>query len=310
MRIHHWLLQVAALALLAGCGGEDGPAAPPPGAIGGGPTPTPSPSPSPSPTTRAFAEEFNGPQLNAAIWKAEGPNFWVNNELQAYVNSPDTIALRSNVAGADGGVLVLKPKWAPGQDPRSDRKADFQSGRIDTRGAYDFTYGKAEARIRMSELTGVWPAFWLLGNDTWPATGEIDIMEFVGEPGWISAALHGSGYSGANALSRRYNFPAGVRVSDWHIYGVEWSRTAIVFSVDGNEFFRVTRSEVERSGPWAFDSPKHIILNFALGGDYPFGVNGVTAPYRGLPQPTVDAIKAGEAEMLVDWVRVTPPPGP
>lgn len=258
----------------------------------------------------AFAEEFNAPQLNPAIWKAEGPNFWVNNELQAYVNSPDTIALRSNVAGADGGVLVLKPIWAPGLDPRSDRRADFQSGRIDTRGAYDFTYGKAEARIRMSELTGVWPAFWLLGNDAWPATGEIDIMEFVGEPGWISAALHGSGYSGANALSRRYNFPAGVKVSDWHIYGVEWSRTAIVFSVDGNEFYRVTRSEVERSGPWAFDSPKHIILNFALGGDYPFGVNGVTAPYRGLPQPTVDAIKAGQAEMLVDWVRVTPPPAP
>jgi beta-glucanase (GH16 family) len=306
MRIRRWLLAGAAIVLLAGCGGED--ASPSPSApIASGPTPTPPPSPSPTPTTIAFAEEFNAGQFNTAIWKAEGPNFWVNNELQAYVNSPDTIALRSNVAGADGGVLVLKPKWAPGQDPRSDRRADFQSGRIDTRGAYDFTYGRAQARIKMSEGTGLWPAFWLLGNGTWPATGEIDIMEFVGEPGWISAALHGSGYSGANAFSRRFNFPAGVRVSDWHIYSAEWSSTAIAFAVDGNEYFRITRSEVERSGPWAFDTPKHIILNFALGGDYPFGVNGVTTPYRGLPQSTVDAITAGEAEMLVDWVRVTPP---
>ena len=82
---------------------------------------------------------------------------------------------------------------------------------------------------------------------------------------------------------------------------------AIAFSVNGNEYYRVTRSDVERAGPWAFDTPKHIILNFALGGDYPFGVNSVLVPYRGLPQSTVDAIKAGQAEMLVDWVRVTPP---
>lgn len=71
-------------------------------------------------------------------------------------------------------------------------------------------------------------------------------------------------------------------------------------------FFSQTRSDVVRSGPWAFDTPKHVILNFALGGDYPFSVNTIAAPYRGLPQSTVDRIQAGEIEMMVDWVRVTP----
>ena len=270
------------------------------------PTPSPTPSPTPTPTTVAFADEFNAAELDRATWTPEGPEFWVNNELQAYVDSSDTIAIRQGVAGADGGVLVLKPIFTPGQDPRGDRNGDFSSGRIDTRGHYDFTYGRAEARIKLPEKTGVWPAFWLLGNDTWPATGEIDIMEYVGELGWTSAAMHGPGYSGNTPFAERYNFPGGQRVSDWHIYAVEWDAETITFEVDGNIYYRVTRNEVVQRGNWAFDTPKHIVLNFALGGDYPFAINSVVTPYRGLPQSTVDAILAGEVEMLVDWVRVTP----
>ena len=302
------LLATSATSLLIACGGG-GSSTPPGTSIGPTPTPTPTPSPTPTPTptTVAFADEFNAAQLDRNVWKPEGPDFWVNNELQAYQDSADTIQIRDNVPGADGSVLVLKPVWAPGQDPRTDRNADFQSGRIDTRGNYDFIYGRAEARIKLPEETGVWPAFWLLGNDTWPATGEIDIMEYVGELGWTSVALHGTGYSGNTPLSERYNFPGGMRVSDWHVYAVEWSEDAITFEVDGNQFYRVTRSDVAQFGPWAFDSPKHIVLNFALGGDYPFGVNSVMVPYRGLPQSTVDAIQAGTVEMYVDWVRVTPP---
>ena len=80
----------------------------------------------------------------------------------------------------------------------------------------------------------------------------------------------------------------------------------ITFEVDGTAYYQVSRSDVTQFGPWAFDTPKHIILNFALGGDYPFAINGVITPYRGLPQSTVDAIQAGDLEMYVDWVRVTP----
>ena len=76
------------------------------------------------------------------------------------------------------------------------------------------------------------------------------------------------------------------------------------FLVDDREFYRVTKADVERYGPWRFDRAQYIILNFALGGTYPQGVNGVTSPYFGLPQDTVDRIKAEQIQVEVDWVRV------
>jgi hypothetical protein len=89
------------------------------------------------------------------------------------------------------------------------------------------------------------------------------------------------------------------------VYSVEWSRDLLVFKVDGVEAYRVTRGEVEKHGPWAYDTPKFLIVNQALGGTYPGAVNRVTAPYPGFPQASVDLVKAGKARMLVDWVRVT-----
>ena len=77
-----------------------------------------------------FADEFNGPALNRAIWNVVGPDLWVNNEQQAYVDSPDTILLRNGVAGADGGVLTLRVIYRPGVDTHATRNADFISGRI------------------------------------------------------------------------------------------------------------------------------------------------------------------------------------
>ncbi|NQX94360.1 MAG: hypothetical protein HRT64_05480, partial [Erythrobacter sp.] len=145
MNIRDGLALSASLALLAACGGGGGSGSAP--ATGTAPTPTPAPAPSPSPTptptTTAFAEEFNAASLDRSVWTPVGPDFWVNNEVQAYIDAPETIELRQGVAGADGGVLVLKPIWTPGADPRSDRNADFSSGRIESRGAYDFTYGRA-----------------------------------------------------------------------------------------------------------------------------------------------------------------------
>jgi beta-glucanase (GH16 family) len=257
-----------------------------------------------------WSEEFDATALDRSTWNVIGPDLWVNNEQQAYLDDPATIAIVQGADGAEGGALRLQPVFRPGVDPHAERKADFVSGRIDSKGKFDFTFGRAEARIRMPDARGVWPAFWLLGNGPWPDTGEIDIMEYIGEKEWTSVALHGPGYSGDTPLVSRYAFPLGTDVTGWHVYAVEWTNDALVFEVDGQPVYRVTREMVERYGEWRFDNPKYVIINFALGGAYPAGVNRVESPYPGLPQETVDRIKAGEPTMLVDWVRVYAPETP
>lgn len=254
-----------------------------------------------------FADEFNASELDRDKWITIGPDFWVNNEQQMYVDDPAVINFIDGVEGADGGVLMLRPVFKPGIDPNTDRNAPFVSGRIESQGKFDFMHGRAEARIKMPANVGVWPAFWLLGNDSWPGTGEIDIMEYVGEKDWIGVALHGPGYSGETPLVNKFFFPEGMDVTQWHTYAVEWTDTQIDFLIDGHVHYRVTRPMVENYGEWRFDNRKYLILNFAMGGAYPFKTNRIEEPYSGVPQATVDAVKTGEVAMLVDWVRVYAP---
>lgn len=253
-----------------------------------------------------FADEFNAGQLDRSKWIVIGPEFWVNNEQQAYVDTPEVLRElpAGSVEGADGGVLVMQPHFSKGYRTPSGRTADFVSGRIESRGKFDFTYGRAVARIRMPDAAGVWPAFWLLGNGAWPETGEIDIMEYVGEADWTGVALHGKGYSGETPLVDKQFFPPGSDVTHWHEYAVEWTPEHILFLVDGRLTYRATRAMVEHYGKWNFDNPKYLILNFALGGAYPFKTNGIEKPYQGMPASTVEKIKRGEVAMHVDWVRV------
>lgn len=259
-----------------------------------------------------FADEFNEGTLDREVWNVEDPDFWVNNEQQAYIDSPDTIRIlpEGAVEGSDGGVLELRAFYRPYADIPDDqvgrgRVADFVSGRINTRGRFDVTYGRVEARIRMPDVEGVWPAFWMLGNGSWPDTGEIDIMEYVGEPDWTGVALHGPGYSGETPIVNKYFFPPETDVTDWHVYAIEWDRDQIVFLVDDRVTYRATRPMVEFYGEWRFDTPKYIILNLALGGVYPFKTSGIADPYYGLPASTVDQLKDGGLAIQVDWVRVS-----
>jgi beta-glucanase (GH16 family) len=254
-----------------------------------------------------FADEFNGTTLDRTKWNVIGMDFWVNNEQQAYLDSPDTISFVQGIEGADGGALVLRPIYRPGIDTRTDRNADFISGRINTRDKFDFTYGRAEARIRMPDAVGVWPAFWLLGNGQWPQTGEIDIMEYVGESDWTGVALHGPGYSGETPIVNKFVFPEGQDATQWHTYAVEWTRDAVLFEIDGRLTYRATRAMVEYYGEWRFDTPKFTILNFAVGGIYPAKTNGIKEPYFGMPADTAERIKAGAVAMEVDWVRIYAP---
>lgn len=258
--------------------------------------------------TLIFTDEFNGSELDREKWITIGPDFWVNKEEQAYIDDPSVISILDRIEGADGGVLMLRPVYQPGVDTNKERQADFVSGRIESKGKFDFTHGRAEARILMPDATGVWPAFWLLGNGKWPDTGEIDIMEYVGEKDWTAVALHGPGYSGDKTpFVDRYYFNDEAGATTWRTYAVEWTKDAIEFEIDSVLTYRATRKMVEQSGEWRFDNPKYLILNFAVGGVYPFKNNIVKRPYYGVPAKTVKKIKKGEVAMLVDWVRVYAP---
>jgi beta-glucanase (GH16 family) len=253
-----------------------------------------------------FFEDFGEAALNRAVWNVIVTGSTVNNEQQAYVDSAETISLVKG-AQAEGAAdaLAIHARYRPGFKTPEGRSFDFISGRIDTRDKMTFTYGTAAARIKLTAGPGLWPAFWALGDGRWPATGEIDILENVGERDWINVALHGPGYSGDTPLVSRHPFLTADDITAWHVYSVDWTPDDLVFKVDGDVFYDVPKSKVEGYGAWAYDNPKHLIVNMALGGQYPRAVNHADTPYPGLPAPTVDLIKSDKATMLVDWIRIT-----
>ena len=252
-----------------------------------------------------FFEDFNGKALDRSKWNVEVTGQTNNNEQQAYVDSDSSLYVAQGVEGAKNGVLVIKAIFKPGYTSKENKKYDFISGRINTENKIEFTYGTASARMKIAGGAGLWPAFWALGNGKWPDCGEIDIMETIGDKSWTSNALHGPNYFGNTPLVYRAFFPNGTDVTQWHVYSADWSADHIIFKVDGIVTYTVTRAMVEHYGRWAFDNPKFIILNFALGGGYPQGENKVTTPYFGIPASTVDIIKSGKALVYVDWVLVT-----
>jgi beta-glucanase (GH16 family) len=259
-----------------------------------------------SSSTVIFADEFAAPALDRTKWNVEVTGRTVNNEQQAYIDSTDTVDIvnGADAEGADGGALRIRPRWRPGFTTAQGRTFDLTSGRLNTAGKVEFTYGTASARIKLTAGQGLWPAFWALGAGRWPDTGEMDIMENVGEADWTNVALHGPGYSGDTPLATRHHFTAPDDITNWHVYTMDWTPDRLVFSIDGETFYDVTKTMVEKYGRWAYDNPKHLIVNFALGGQYPQAVNHATQPYPGLPAATVDLIKADRVQMLVDWVRV------
>jgi beta-glucanase (GH16 family) len=253
-----------------------------------------------------FFDDFSGDSLDRTKWNVRITGGTVNNEQQAYVDSALTVSLvRGNASeGASNGALLLQPKFSPGFITKEGKKFDFISGKIDSRNKVEFMYGTASARIKLTEGTGLWPAWWVLGKGRWPESGEIDIMEYVGEKDWASAAVHGPGYSGETPFVDRLYFPGHNDVTQWHVYAVNWTPDSLVFLYDDVPMFRVTRPMAEHYGKWVFDNSKFLILNFALGGAYPVKINGVKEPYNGLPEKTVEAIKNNSSRMLVDWVKI------
>lgn len=210
-----------------------------------------------------------------------------NRELEYY--TPRKI----NVHEEDGH-LVITARRESFTGPDGQTRA-YTSARMESRGLFDVQYGRIEARIKLPQGKGLWPAFWLLGNNYesigWPACGEIDIMENVGfEPFTVHGSLHGPGYSGANPLSATYSLPGNARFSDgFHVFAIEWEPKEIRFYVDGILYETQKASSLPPGKHWVFDHPFYIVLNLAVGGYWP-GDPEVATRFP--------------ATMLVDYVHV------
>jgi beta-glucanase (GH16 family) len=219
---------------------------------------------------------------NTAIWSyniGTGTNGWGNNELQYYTDRPENIVV-------ENGVLKITARQ------ELYMGSGYTSARILTKGKFEKKYGRFEARIKMPWGKGLWPAFWLLGANSqtvaWPQCGEIDIMEYIGSnPTTVFGTVHGPGYSGANAITKNYTLPNNRFDNDFHIFGIEWGENYINYYVDDVLYNQITPQDV--TGEWVFNQPFYIILNMAVGGNYPGSPNSETV----FPQ-----------QMLVDYVRV------
>ncbi|HET6145961.1 MAG TPA: glycoside hydrolase family 16 protein [Polyangia bacterium] len=252
---------------LSGCGG---------GAGGGAPA-----------MSLSFADEFDGAagtRPDVTRWVNDvGGNGWGNNELQYYTNSTRNAAL-------DGAGHLALTAIAESMGGRA-----YTSARIKTQGLFEQAFGRFEARLQLPSGRGLWPAFWLLGNNVitsgWPACGEIDVMEAIGsQPSVNRGSLHGPGYSGGAALTSRYTLPAGAGFDrDFHTFAIDWDSAGVRFSVDDQIYATRTVVDLPPSGLWAFDHPFFLILDVAVGGNLPGSPDTTTV----FPQ-----------QMLVDYVRV------
>ena len=239
----------------------------------------------------AWSDEFDS--ASGANWTFEtGGGGWGNSELQYYTGGQNAFIQYDTAIGSN--VLVIEARrGAPAGASCWYGACQYSSTRMITRGKREFRHGRIEARIRLPQTQGIWPAFWMLGSNFgqvgWPNSGEIDIMEHVGyEPRLTHGAVHGPGYSGNTPFAGTHDLGHAADAA-YHVYAVEWDANGIRWFVDGNQFYSLTRAQVEARGPWVFDQPFFILLNVAVGGQWP-----------GSP----DAGSVFPQRMYVDYVRV------
>ena len=227
-----------------------------------------------------FEEEFNGTSLDLNTWEYQiGAGGWGNAELQYYTNG-------ANVDVSNGTLKIIAQKSGN----------TYTSSRIRTKDKADFRYGRLEARIKLPIGQGIWPAFWMMPTDdvygTWPSSGEIDIMEYLGnDANTIYGTCH-YGYSPGDKgyLTGSYDLASGGFNDDFHVFAVEWEDNVIRWYMDGQLYHAVSSSHPEFNYfNWPFTEDFHFILNVAVGGLWP-----------GYP----DATTVFPQTMEVDWVRV------
>jgi len=221
-----------------------------------------------------------------------------NHELENYCawgssTSPCSTTSPSAFVGTDGFLHIEAQQPSAGV---------YTSARLKSQGLFSFQYGRLEFSARVPEAQGLWPAAWLLGNNIttvdWPSCGEQDVLERVNSPltpDWNEGSVHGTGFTGDTGLGTKYNFPSGQTAAGWHTYGMIWSPGTVAYYIDDPTHPYATFTTANLKGfsgaIWPFDAGQSsfIILNLAIGGDWPGLPNSAT------PFPS---------EMLVDYVRI------
>lgn len=240
-----------------------------------------------------WSDEFNGPAGTpplASKWTHDvGAWGYTDNELETYTDSPAS----ASYDGHGNLAIVARRQRATGPDGRT---RNYTSARLETQGLFSPNHGLIEARIKIPAGKGLWPAFWMLGNDIdkarWPGAGEIDVLEALGrDPHTVHAFLHGpsseapvDGYTLGHAVTSGRSIAAS-----FHTYAISWSRNSITWLFDGVPYGTTTRKDLPSGGRWVFNRPFHLVLNLAVGGIWGGPPNSSTQ----FP-----------ATLLVDWVRV------
>jgi beta-glucanase (GH16 family) len=238
--------------------------------------------------TLVWQDEFNGTALDGSKWSVMygdgcelGICGWGNGELQWYQDR--------NLVVRDGVLTITAKREAVGG------KA-FTSARIRTAGKGDWKYARVEARARLPEGQGMWPAIWMLPTDNvygaWAASGEIDIMELLGhEPATVHGTIHyGGEWPNNQSTGRAYTLSSGTFAEDFHTFAMEWESGVIRWFVDGHRYQTLTTwTTAGFQFPAPFDQRFHLLVNLAVGGAWPGAPDSTTV----FPQ-----------ELVVDWIRV------
>jgi beta-glucanase (GH16 family) len=227
-----------------------------------------------------WQDDFDGSQIDRSKWRLDvGYTGETNGELQIYTDRPKNAYL------ADGCLVIV----ALEEDYQGYH---YTSARLNTQGLQSWTYGRLEARLKIPSGQGLWPAFWMLGDDIltigWPGCGEIDIMEHIGKkPDTVRGTLHGPGFFRDDSLGADFTWPGQKIADDFHLYALEWEPGEIHWFIDDIHYLTLTANDMP--GGWVFDHPFYILLNVAVGGHWP-----------GYPDETTIFPQC----MFVDFVRV------
>jgi beta-glucanase (GH16 family) len=218
----------------------------------------------------AWSDEFDGMAGSPAdpgTWQNEvGGHGWGNEEFQYYTDGTENASL-----DGDGHLAIVIRQPDPRLIDRCYGGRKYTSARLTSKDRVSFSYGLVRARIRLPAGRGMWPGFWMLGQDIdaagWPQCGEIDVMERFGrDPALVHGTVHGPGYSGRAGVTAEYDAGSSL-AADFHVYSVAWEPERISWYLDDERYSTVTPGDL-RGNPWVFDHNFFLLLNVAVGGTF------------------------------------------